>query len=334
MAAPGIPQVSAVDAGIHCLAIPTPFPIGPINAYLLEGSPLTLVDAGPNSAVALLSLEAQLAALGHAVEDIDLVVITHQHSDHTGLVEAVVARSGAQTACLDLLAPYLEDFEAASIADDAHAAALMVRYGVDATLVTGLAFADLLVRGWGTSIAIDRRLADGELLELGDRTLRVRHVPGHSPSDTMLVDDAHGVALAGDHLLARVSSNAALSRPLDADAGPERPRSLLTYRASLRATRTLDVGLVLGGHGLPIEDHRALIDFRLQEQDERAETLLGMLADGPATAPELGARIWGDLAITQAFMVVSEVVGHLDLLIADGRVRELTQDPVIRFQSI
>lgn len=324
---------AALEAGIHCLAIPTPFPIGPVNAYLVEGSPLTLVDAGPNSAVALLALEDGLAALGHAIGDVELVLVTHQHSDHAGLVSAVTARSGARVACLDRLAPYLEDFEASARADDAHAAALMVRYGVDERLVKGMELADMLVRGWGTSTAVDQRLADGERLDLGGRALRVLHRPGHSASDTVFVDETHGIAFTGDHLLARVSSNAVLARPLGAPPDAERPLSLIDYRASLQASRALDVGLALGGHGRPIEDHRALIDRRIREQDERAETLLQMLATGPATAPELGARIWGDLAITQAFMVVSEVVGHLDLLIADGRVREVASASGIRFQA-
>jgi len=41
---------AAADAGIHRLAIPTPFQVGRVNAYLIEDEPLTLVDTGPNSA--------------------------------------------------------------------------------------------------------------------------------------------------------------------------------------------------------------------------------------------------------------------------------------------
>ena len=73
------------EAGIHRLAIPTPFQVGRVNAYLIEDSPLTLVDSGPNSAKALDELEQALAARGHAVEDIELLIVTHQHIDHFGL---------------------------------------------------------------------------------------------------------------------------------------------------------------------------------------------------------------------------------------------------------
>ena len=58
------------DAGIRLLRIPTPFQVGRVNTYLLEGEPLTLVDSGPNSGKALDELERQLESLGHRIEEI------------------------------------------------------------------------------------------------------------------------------------------------------------------------------------------------------------------------------------------------------------------------
>jgi hypothetical protein len=88
---------------------------------------------------------------------------------------------------------------------------------------------------------------------------------------------------------------------------------------------------VLGGHGPPIEDHRTLIDERLERQDLRAQKILELLRSGPRTAHELALEIWGRVAFTQAYLTVSEVLGHLDLLIADGLVSEDETAPVIRF---
>jgi ribonuclease BN (tRNA processing enzyme) len=84
--APAITPRQALDraaaSGIHRLRIPTPFAVGRVNCYLLEGRPLTLVDAGPNSGKSLDELERQLAELGHEIGDIGLVIVTHQHIDH------------------------------------------------------------------------------------------------------------------------------------------------------------------------------------------------------------------------------------------------------------
>jgi glyoxylase-like metal-dependent hydrolase (beta-lactamase superfamily II) len=67
------------------MRIPTPFAVGRVNTYLLEDDPLTLVDSGPNSGKALDELERQLDSLGHGLEEIELILVTHQHIDHMGL---------------------------------------------------------------------------------------------------------------------------------------------------------------------------------------------------------------------------------------------------------
>ena len=72
----------------------------------------------------------------------------------------------------------------------------------------------------------------------------------------------------------------------------------------------------------------------LLDQERRAQQLLDRLADGPRSANDLATAIWGDAAITQALMTLSEVVGHLDLLIADGVVAEDGSDPIVRFRAI
>ena len=70
--------------------------LGSVNVWLLEGEPLTLVDAGPHNDEALDALEQELAGHGHALADIELVLLTHHHLDHSGLAATIKARSGAQ----------------------------------------------------------------------------------------------------------------------------------------------------------------------------------------------------------------------------------------------
>ena len=75
--------------------------VGRVNCWLIDDDPLTLVDTGPNSGKALDELEQGLRALGRSVEDLGLIVVTHQHIDHLGLVEILARRSGAEVAALD-----------------------------------------------------------------------------------------------------------------------------------------------------------------------------------------------------------------------------------------
>jgi glyoxylase-like metal-dependent hydrolase (beta-lactamase superfamily II) len=323
----------AAEAGIHRLAVPTPFRVGRINAYLIEDSPLTLIDSGPNSAKALDELEQALAARGHSVEDIELLVVSHQHIDHFGLASILARRSGAEVAALDALAPYLSRYGEQADADDSFAEGIMLRHGIPPEVVTALRAVSAGFRAWGSAVEVTRPLADGSELRLRDRTLKVLHRPGHSPSDTVFYDESRSILLAADHLIKHISSNPLLARPLGAEpdyTGP-RPQALVTYIASLAQTRAMELSLVLPGHGPPIVDHAALIDERMRLHRRRAEKIRRLIEAQPRTAHEIAHELWGNVAVTQAYLTLSEVLGHVDLLLAEGSVVERESDGVVRF---
>ena len=335
--APGEAELLALaaDAGIHRLAIPTPFMVGRVNAYLIEDSPLTLIDSGPNSGKALDELEQALQAHGHAIEDIELLVVSHQHMDHFGLASILARRSGAEVAALDKLAPFLAAYGHETDLEDRFAEQLMLRHGIPQEVVTALRAVSAGFRAWGASVEVTRPLKDGGELQLRDRTLRVLHRPGHSPSDTVFLDQDRSILLAADHLIKHISSNPLLARPLgcSGDYDGPRPQALITYMDSLEQTRAMDLALVLPGHGQPITDHIPLIDKRFRMHDRRAEKIHGLIATEPRTAHEIAVELWGNIAVTQAYLTLSEVLGHVDLLLADHRVIEQESDGVVRFHA-
>src|SRR4030088_2883043 len=104
----------AAEAGIHCLRIPTPFMVGRVNTYLIEDDPLTLVDSGPNSGKALDQLERARGLRGHSIEDLGLLIVSHQHMDHLGLASILARRSGAEVAALDRLPALLPPYPSAA----------------------------------------------------------------------------------------------------------------------------------------------------------------------------------------------------------------------------
>ena len=322
---------------IHCLPIPTPFQVGRVNCYLIDDDPLTLVDTGPNSGKALDCLERELAAHGRRIEDLERIVITHQHIDHAGLLGVLQRRSGAEVAALDLLAPVLGDFSGWSERDDELAEDLMLAHGIAREVVIALRSVSRLARAWGAAGEVTHRLVDGGTLEFAGRTLEVIHRPGHSPSDTVFLDRADGTLLAGDHLIRHISSNPLISRQLggkSGEPGDGRPRALLSYLTSLRDTREMELSQVLPGHGDPFTDHVALIDERFAMHERRARKIHGLISEEPLTAHEIAQSLWGNVAVTQAFLTLSEVLGHIDLLLERGEAAERETGGVIRFQGI
>ena len=329
---PDDPFAPAAAAGVHRIAIPTPFAVGRVNVYLIADEPLTLVDAGPNSGTSFDELQRALEALGHPLEAIELVVITHHHIDHLGLVSLVASRSGAEVAAIDVAVPHVEGFSEEAEADDDFASRVMLRHGISDDVVSALQSVSRAFRAWGARADVTRVLHDGEAIELRDRSLRVLHRPGHSPTDTVFLDEQRRMLIAADHLLAHISSNPLLTRQRDGSSG--RPKALVAYIESLRRTRELDIELVLPGHGDPITDHRALIDERLVLHRRRAEKIYRLIAERPRSAYELAQALWGNIAVTQAYLTLSEVLGHTDILLDEGRVRELEDDGVVRFGAV
>src|SRR5438270_2022036 len=176
------------------LQIQAPLPhIGSVNTWLLCGEPLTLIDTGPRSDEALSALEAGLRKEDLRVEDIELVIPTHHHLDHTGLIATIVARSGARVAALDRAADYGAHYIERSDADRSFSRELMRHHGVPDSVIEANEDFWEYIRDSSEPYATDLRLADGDVVTAGDRQLRLLHRPGHSTTDTVIVDEESAI---------------------------------------------------------------------------------------------------------------------------------------------
>jgi len=299
--------------------------VGSVNAWLLRGDPLTLVDTGPRDDAALAALEAGLRREGLRVEDIELVLATHHHLDHIGLAATIQRRSGAVVAVLDRVADYADRYHAEIEQDRRFARALMTHHGVPDAVIADSEDFWAYLRSRSEDVRADVRLGDGDSIRAGGRTLRLVWRPGHSATDTLLVDDHDAIAFTGDHLLATISSNTEIQAADRAVDG--RGRSRARYLESLRSTARMPLTRLLTGHGAPVTDAGRLVRARLLEHDRRCDRITAILAGGPATAYAIARQIWpARTVLEQPLLVVWEVVGHLELLLASGRVAEHAGD--------
>jgi glyoxylase-like metal-dependent hydrolase (beta-lactamase superfamily II) len=302
------------------LALPVPY-LGTVNLWLLQGEPLTLVDTGPRSEEALDALERELGRRGLAVEDVELVLLTHHHLDHSGLAATIKERSGARVAALAATAAWGLRYHELAAEERRFTERLLEAHGVPDQLVADTEpFWQHIVRG-SADYETDTVLADGDEIVAGGRTLRVVHRPGHSTTDTLFVDRGSRDVFVGDHLLAQITSGTEATQSEQPAGG--RRRALLDYLAGLRLTAAMEIGTAYAGHGPVIHDAAGLIGERLAFHAGRLDRIAEIVESGAENAYEISRKLWSEeVAATQTVLAIWEVLGHLDILVDRGMLGE------------
>jgi len=285
---------------------------------------LTLVDAGPLTDEALEALANGVRDLGYSLADIEQLVITHAHHDHFGLARQVVERSGAALLSFHQNRLPLEDFETWWAQRVAFVAELVASEGAPKA-----ALEDIKVMSgfqiYATSVPEVTPLQDNDRVQMGDTTWRAIHTPGHALGHLCFYHPESQLLLSGDHLLRDITSNPVVETPRVGMR--RRPRSLPDYKRSLRRLRELEVSKVLPGHGEPVYDHRALVDEILTHHEERGRLIWELLKAKDRTVYELGRALFGEeLPGVELFLVMSEIIGHLDVLELEGKARRVERD--------
>ncbi len=296
---------------IHRIEIPTPLPVGPVNAFLLSGNPLTLIDAGPKTEEAKAALEAGLTAGGHRIEDVRRIILTHGHIDHFGNAAWIQQRSGA--------AVYAHDADRPKLSGQRWFVDHLKRFFTEAGLPS--AFLQIFVetlRGYRQSfdpLPAFTPLGDGDTVALEDSQLRVLHCPGHSQGHICLYHE-DGALIAGDLLLEGISPNPIVEFSRTGKRIPTLPQ----YLQSLRRVLLLNCDIAYPGHGAPISNPSARIRELIAHHEQRKEEIHGRLNRKAKTLLELCQEIYHDLDQINTMLALSEVIGHLDLLADEKRV--------------
>jgi glyoxylase-like metal-dependent hydrolase (beta-lactamase superfamily II) len=170
-------------------------PIGVVNAFLIDTGRLTLIDSGvPGSAPKILQA---VQALGKEPTDIEHILVTHCHADHTGSLAALKAVTGAPA--------FMHPADAALVRAGQAGRPMKPAPG----LVPNLLFR-LFTRSTPTTVdpaAIEHEVYDGQELEVAGG-IRAIHVPGHCAGQLAFLWPHHGgvlfVADAAIHMLGRL----------------------------------------------------------------------------------------------------------------------------------
>jgi glyoxylase-like metal-dependent hydrolase (beta-lactamase superfamily II) len=300
---------------IHCLSIPVPYSMQTVNVYVVEGDCLTLIDTGTNTAESLEGLKLGLKELGYKISDIEQVILTHHHPDHSGLLE--VFRDDAIIIGHERNIPYLIQEDSFLTSYVNFFTNLARKSGVPEEFIKQMPRYDHKIP-YSSKRNLTHTVNEGDSLTSLEG-FTVIYTPGHATSHIALYRESDGLLFGGDLLLEKISSNPLLEPPLNGEM--HRPRPLPQYNQSLRRIASMPIQQIYTGHGKPVLDVQSLVEYRLEKQQLRANKVYDLLKESPLTAYEVCKEIFPKVYQRQLSLTMSETVGQLDFLEDLGKIK-------------
>jgi glyoxylase-like metal-dependent hydrolase (beta-lactamase superfamily II) len=291
------------------------------NAYVVDGDTPTLIDTGVSTPDTRADLVGGLAEAGVSVSDLDRILLTHWHADHSGLAGELAAESGATVFAHEADVPLVAGDDDAFERLWARRDRRFEEWGIPPAKREALkTFRTEFAGATGASATVEP-LTDGDRVAAGDGELSVAHLPGHAAglvayepvsADGSPADPAE--AFVGDAILPQYTPNVG-----GADLRVDRPLAQYVDSLDRLAARGLD--RAWPGHRGPIDDPSGRAGEIRTHHVERTRRVIEALDDhGPADTWTVSARLFGELEEIHILHGPGEAFAHLEHLERHGIV--------------
>lgn len=279
---PPVGIAETLSPGLRRVLAPNPSPMTyrGTNTYLLGTGVLAVIDPGPDDPQHNAAL---LGTIGGAL--VSHIFVTHSHIDHSPGARALSKATGAPVVAFG----------------DSRAG--------QSDVMRALAAAGMAGGGEGVdqAFAPDFLVRDCQVIAGDGWEIEVLHTPGHMGNHISLRWGKQ--IFCGDLVMGWASS---LVSPPDGD--------LTDFLSSCERLRSRAPEILQSGHGAPITDPVARLDWLIAHRHERTLQIMNALDDGPRTTDQLTAAIYHDIPPAMHPVAARNVFAHLVHLTQSGRV--------------
>lgn len=302
-------MIEKVLENIYRIELPLPDnPLKTLNSYLIKGAEKNLlIDTGFNRQECYNVLISALNELNVSLEKIDIFV-THLHADHSGLVpklirkNTIVYSSKADGTIINKCntEEYWHEMES--------------KYYLHGLPARNENAKTRTHPGWKFRAKEDISFTyvnDGDVLNVGEYSLRLIHTPGHTPGHMCLYDEKKQILFSGDHILGDITP------VITIDFNHKSP--LTEYLKSLNLVKQLPIKHIFTAHRRRIADPYKRIAELEEHHKKRLEQVINILKDGAKNAFDtagemtwkISAKNWDEFPIQQQWFATGEAMAHL-----------------------
>lgn len=322
-------MIEELYRNIYRIGVPLPGnPLKELNSYFIKGTKSDLlIDTGFRREACLKALQEGLDELGSDPSRRD-VLLTHLHSDHSGLADLIAGKERKifiHETDLALLRRFREttvpEFRYQRFISEGFSGKLL-----EEMYRTNPAMTEAMDSTACTFVP----LRNGDPVPAGNYTLETLYVPGHTPGNCMFWLRDEKILFSGDHVLFDITPNITY--------WPGVADSLGEYINSLKRYIDLPVHMTLPGHR-QTGSYRERVEALLVHHVRRLAEAYAIVQENPGlNACEIAglmkwkirAASWDTFPVVQKWFAVGECLAHLDYHMQRGRLRAETGSDGIR----
>lgn len=320
--------VIQVYPNIYQLEIPLPQnPLRAVNSYIITSENRSLIiDTGFNSQACKDALMKGIQEIGIDLKKTDLL-ITHLHSDHSGLA-AALNQEGVRVYAGAIDGEMINQMTQREYWEKFEGYNTLFGLGGD-----GISFEEHPGYKYCPKEPIDFvSLKQGDVLDIGEYAFEVVDIPGHTPGHIGLYEGNNKLFFCGDHILDKITPNIAFWG-FDQDI-------LSVYFDSLRKVYAYDIDYLFTAHRNIVRDSKRRIDELLLHHRKRLQEIVGIIKDEKRTVRDTASRMhwdlrydtWEDFPSPQKWFAAGEAMSHLEHLVSVGAVKKIEENGILYYQ--